>query len=99
MRKMGGPDEPGHDDQGRPQPQRNHSMTALIRAGPKPALVSARPRACFSFVGVELRNRLWRRRDKPHPIAKKRERQSHCLGSLANMRFPSERGTSKRDEN
>ena len=39
----------------------------------KPALVSARPRACFSFVGVELRNRLWRRRDKPLSIAKKRE--------------------------
>jgi hypothetical protein len=65
----------------------------------KPALVSARPRACFSFVGGELRHRLWRRRDKPLSIAKKRERQSHCLGSLANVRFPSERGTSKRDEN
>ena len=47
----------------------------------------------------KLRNRLWRRRDKPHSIAKKREVPKPQPGAPANVRFPPERGTVKRDEN
>jgi hypothetical protein len=38
-------------------------------------------------------------RDKPLSIAKKREAQSLRQAASANVRFPSERGTDKRDEN
>ena len=61
--------------------------------------VSARARAFASALSEQTPNRLRRRRVLSVPIAKKRERQSHRCGDLANVRFPSLRGKLRRDEN
>src|SRR3954468_23089307 len=98
MRKMGGPDKPGHDGLVGSQPQGKLPCPHPSARVPDPCRVRASLRLLLPRRS-KLRNRLWRRRDKPLSIAKKRERQTHCSGSLANVRFPSERGTVKREEN
>ena len=47
----------------------------------------------------QIRNRRWRRRDNPPSDREESRAPSLCRGSLANVRFPSGRGTGKRDEN
>src|SRR3954447_21638107 len=80
----------------------NHKENCHVRIHPRGSLtraVSARPCACCCPVGANSETGCGGEETSPSRSRRNASAKGVCPGSLANMQFPSERGTDKRDEN